>query len=185
MLPFIEAHSVFVGIVSTLIVGSLWYKKFINQKRAEAFFGFYTKLLLQLKLLKQLLNDTDQLNYSDNKKGNIYALLYDENTIKEFYPDYVFPPNNLEKLKDVALEIKKTLLETDNNVYPYKTDKSNWYNSQYVLLSFCEFITDENNFHSINQDDENATGEKKHILKCKKLVHAMDYLMNSIESARY
>ncbi len=183
---FIEDHSVLVGIVTSVIVSSLWLRKFIKQKRAEAFFGFYAKLSLRLKALQTILQEKGQLNISNAGEGNIYSLIYLDNYIRTACPRYT-PPTDKEfgVYKAAAKELKDILLKTENNVYPPGAKRKEWYNSQYILFSFCEFLEDEANRNITNEQFINGINEPKHITKCKSLVEAMDYIQKSIERAKY
>lgn len=186
LLVFIEDHSVLVGVVSSVIVGSLWLKKFIRQKRAEAFFGFYAKLSLRLGELRRRLEEKDQLNIDDAEAGNIFSLLYLTENIVEFCPGYNEPDQAMLGLYQMyAKELEKLLLETKNNVYPKNTDRKRWYKSQQTIFSFCEFLINDACRNMTNIKFETGIIEPKHIVKCKELVQAMDYIQESISNAKY
>lgn len=183
---FIEDHSVLVGIITSVIVSSLWLRKFIKQKQAEAFFGFYAKLSLRLKTLQTTLQEKDQLNISDAKAGNIYSLIYTDDYIRTACPSYMRPDDKeLELYKAAATELKDILLKTDNNVYPPRSKRKEWYKSQYILFSFCEFLEKEACQNTTNEEFMDGNTDPKHILKCRSLVEAMDYIQRSIERAKY
>lgn len=209
-LQFIEENTVFVGIITSIIVSSLWFRKYIKQKRAEAFFGFYAKLSLCLKSLQTRLIDKGQLNISNPDDGNIYSLIYVKDFIKSACPSYMTPTeNDLELYKAYAKELKNILLETDNNVYPLGSKRRKWYESQHVLFSFCEFLENESNQHTTNEkfpkkkrsiltEDKyknkcvikciskyKAKYKSKHMTKCKSLVRAINYILKSINNAKY
>jgi hypothetical protein len=186
VLGFIEAHSVLVGVITSVLASSLWLRKFLKQKRAEAFFGFYSKLSLCLKSLQVRLKENGQLNIIEPKNGNIYALIYLNDYIGEACPSYKKPDDRELKLyQDAAKELKKILLDTENNVYPLGSDRKRWYESQFILFSFCEFLENEANWHLTNKDSTDEKGEPKHIVKCKMLIEAMDYIQYSISHAKY
>lgn len=183
ILQFIENHSVLVGIVSSLLVSSFWFKKFLKQKRAEAFFGFYAKLLLRIKSLRKALDDNGQLNIDNVESGNIYSLLYLETYRLQICPDYKEPTDDeLKFYKTIASKLMDTLIETDHNVYPPKANKNQWYESQFVIFSFCEFIA--NDEYQL-QTNKTRDSEHNHISYCKKLIESMNYIQESIENIEY
>lgn len=186
ILFFIENHSVLVGIITSVIVSSLWLRKFIRQKRAEAFFGFYAKLSLCLEVLRAVLEERGQLNIENAETGNIFSLIYLKDFMPTVCPSYKIPEKNeLGLYQEAAKKLKDILLETQNNVYPLRSKRKEWYQSQYILFSFCEFIENEAYWHTTNEEFTNGYGESKHILKCKSLINAMDYIQKSIERAKY
>ena len=150
-LLFIEQHSVLVGVITSVLASSLWLSKFLKQKRAEAFFGFYSKLSLRLKALQTRLEENGQLNISDPKDGNIYALIYLEDYGREVCPSYKIPvKEELAFYKAAAKELKDILLKTEHNVYPLGSKREKWYESQHILFSFCEFLENEAYWRSTN-----------------------------------
>lgn len=186
VLGFIEQNKTLVGIVSSVIVGSLWFRKFLKQKRAEAFFGFYARLSICLKNLMTLLEEHNQLNISDSKSGNIFSMIYLEDYIKIVCPGYKEPnEKELDLYKNAVKELKTILIQTDNNVYPRKSERNQWYESQYVLYNFCEYIDNEEYKHTTNNKDVPGTSDPKHIAKCKKLLKAIEYIQSSIENEKY
>lgn len=198
---FIETHSVLVGIITAIVTSSLWLRKYINQKRAEAFFDFYTQLLLKTKYLKCKLTDFSQIDYSENSKGNIYSLLYTDDRIFSICEGYNKPePAKLKILSDAANNLKECIIKSDCNVYPKNANRKKWYDSQHIVFSFCEFIIEVNtaekannnnvkinnglhNIYNTSKDDVNKI--PIHKVKCKELVEAMDYIITSIEDERY
>lgn len=181
----IENNSVLVGVIISMVVGSLWFRKFIMHKRAEAFFSFYSRLSIRIQALSEMLNENDRLNIDDPEAGNIYTLIYIEDIYKEICPKYKrINDQEMACIKKAAEGLKKTLLETDNNVYPPNSDRKKWYESQYILFSFCEFIEGFGQ-HSTNEYMINGKNETKHIAKCKALKRAMEYIQSSMEKARY
>ncbi len=181
----IEDNSVLVGVLTSVIAGSLWLRKFLRQKRAEAFFGFYAKLSLRLKVLQTTLNENGQLNILNPDAGNIYSLAYLDECYSKVCKSYKEPGEKERKLYvDAAKELKKILLETDHNVYPLGSNKKKWYESQYVLFSFCEFLEHIESIIKTNKT-ETEDGKLKHIVKCKEVVDAINYIQESIEKAKY
>lgn len=186
ILVFIEEHSVLVGVITSVIASSLWLRKFLKQKRAEAFFGFYAKLSLRLKALQTRLEEDGQLNTSDSETGNIYTLLYLKENIGAICPKYTCPRDEkLQAYQEAAKELKNILLSTECNVYPPGATRNKWYASQYVVFAFCEYLENDQYRHITNQEFANGDSEPKHISKCKALVEAMQYLQLSIERAKY
>lgn len=185
ILQIIEDNSVLVGVLTSMITGSLWLRKFLREKRAEAFFGFYAKLSLRLKVLQSTLNENGQLNILDSDAGNIYSLIYFDSCYPEVCKSYKEPgPKERDLYKNAAKELKQILLETEHNVYPLGSNKKKWYESQYVLFSFCEFLEKIDTVIKTNKT-KTENGELKHIVKCKALVEAINYIQKSIEKAKY
>lgn len=186
ILCFIEENPVSVGIVTSMIVGSLWFRKYIRQKRAEAFFGFYAKLSLCLKSLRTKLEENGQLNISDVKAGNIYSLIYVEDDIKNICPSYKKPnEKEIQLYQAAAKEIKGILLNTENNVYPHGSKRDEWYESQHIIFLFCEFLESAEYWHTTNKEFDSGDKEYKHIRRCKLLIDAMDCIQESINNAKY
>ncbi len=186
LFSFIQENSVLVGIITSIIASSLWFRKFINQKRAEAFFGFYSKLSLFLKSLQTLLEENGQLNTVDAESGNIYTLIYTDKYMKDVCPKYKNPEDaELELYRDKAKDLKKILFDTNTNVYPQGADRKKWLESQQTLFNFCEYI--ENNAYQkiTNESYVKNEDEPKHIVKCKRLVESFNYIQESINNARY
>lgn len=196
---FIENHSVFVGIITAVVTSSLWLRKYINQKRAEAFFDFYSQLLLKIKYLKSQLVEASQLDHSEGDHGNIYSLLYTNGTMLSICEGYNKPvPAKIRIFSEAAENLRQCILDSKCNVYPKKANRKKWYDSQHIVLSFCEFIievnagenddNDKNNngLHNIyNTSREDNDKIPIHRVKCKELVEAMDYIISSIENERY
>lgn len=186
ILCFINDNSTLMGVLSSVIAGSLWFKKYINQKRAEAFFGFYTKLSLLLKSLQIKLEENGQLNISDSNAGNIYSLIYVQNYIKTACPGYRVPTNDeLDLYKSSAKELKDILFNNENNVYPRGAKQKEWYESQQIIYLFCEFIENEAYQHITNEAFVNGENESKHIIKCRLLVNAINNIQEAINQAKY
>jgi len=180
---WLENHSGIIGIIIAIIVGSLWSHKFLMQKRAEAFFGFYTRLLFQIKGLESFLGDNELLEYVDQNKGNIFTLIYIVNLQYKAFNGFPIPSKELlDDLKKLTSQIKNTLTESESNVYPKASERERWYDSQYILFKFCEFMENdsEREITSIEKEDGEKS-ELKHIVKCRELVHAMNYIKESIE----
>ncbi|MCH5172529.1 MAG: hypothetical protein J1F31_06860 [Erysipelotrichales bacterium] len=180
ILQYIEDHPVLVGVGTSVIIGSLWMRKFLRQRRAEAFLSFYSKLSLYIYELQTKLNEKGLLNISDPKSGNIYSLIYVEDYINVACPDFHIPTEEeLKPFQPIAADIRELLINTDNNVYPRGTKRDQWYKSQQIIFSFCEFINGEHQ-HLTNISDDNP-----HIAKCKSLLDAMNYIQESIYNAKY
>lgn len=183
ILKFIENHSVLVGVIISVIAGSLWMHKFLKQKRAEAFFGFYARLSLFLNELQKNLDEKNLLNISDLDAGNIYSLIYVPDYVKIVCPKFSEIENeDLKPYQEIANRIKELLLNTDNNVYPKGAKRDKWYKSQQVVFSFCEFITNDAYRRITNIKSE---PEAQHITKCKLLVDAINYIQQSIYNSKY
>ncbi len=185
VLQFIEDNSVLVGVITSVITSSLWLKKFLKQKRAEAFFGFYAQLSLCLKSLHTRLAEDGQLDVSCSESGNIFSLIYLENFVTTVCPRYTVPTKSeLAIYKASAKELREILLKTENNVYPHSAKRDKWYDSQHVLFDFCDFIENEALWHKINKN-EKINSESKHVIKCKAFIDAINYILESIEKAKY
>jgi len=186
ILSIIEKNSVLVGIIVSIITGSLWFRKYIKQKRAEAFFGFYAKLSLRLKSLQERLEENGQLNISDYNAGNIYSLIYDDKSMKTFCPSYKKPDENKLKLyMEAAKELKDILINTENNVYPPGTKRKEWYENQHIIYSFCEFIENDAYQHITNKEYIDDKNIPIHIMKCKLFINAINNIQKSICNAKY
>lgn len=184
-LCFIENNSVLMGVIISVIASSLWLRKFLREKQAEAFFGFYAKLSLHLRVLQKKLEEKDLLNITDPEAGNIYSLIYTKDCINDFCPKFaMLSDQELVPFIDIAKEIKRTILDTDSNVYPPKADKKQWYESQYILFSLCDFLESSEYRHMTNRRTSEGETEDKHIVKCKLLVEALNYIQNSIDFLR-
>jgi len=186
ILCFVEENPVLVGIITSMIVSSLWFRKYIRQKRAEAFFGFYAKLSLCLISLRTKLEENGQLNISSSDAGNIYSLIYAEGDIKTICPSYKKPNDKELKLyQSAAKKLKEILLNSENNVYPRGSKRKEWYQSQHIIFLFCEFLENEEHWHTTNKEFDRGDNEYKHIKKCRSLINAMDYIQESINDAKY
>ena len=186
VLDYIEDNSVLVGVITSVIVSSLWLRKFLRQKRAEAFFGFYAKLSLYLRSLQARLDERSLLNTEISEAGNIYSLIYTKETIADFCPSFHMPSDeDLKYFTNIAEEIQQTLLNTESNVYPPKSDRKKWYESQHTLFSFCDFLKRSECQHITNTRTAKGKTEDTHIEKCKLLVDAINYILDSISNAKY
>lgn len=185
-LCIIQNNSVFIGIITSIIVGARWFRKYIEQKRAEAFFGFYAKLYLRLRTLRTRLEENDQLNITNSGNGNIYSLVYTEDVMVDVCPGYKeLEKKSLKSCKDAAKELKKLLVNTDNNVYPQGSKREEWYKSQHIIFMFCEFLENDAYKHITNEEYDKDDQEFKHIVKCRMLIEAMTYIQDSINNAQY
>jgi len=183
ILSWLENHSGIIGIVTVIIAGSFWFNKFLRQKRAEAFFGFYAQLLLQIKSLKSLLKDNELLEIKKINYGNIYSLLYTNDSQKSVCGGFKRPSaellNDIEKL---TLQLKNTLINSENNVYPKTSEKAKWYDSQHTLFEFCEFLERKSLIGKMALDIANYENKDyEHTTKCQELVKALEHIEESIE----
>lgn len=186
ILYFIEESPVLVGIITSMIVSSLWFRKYIRQKRAEAFFGFYAKLSLCLNSLQAKLEENGQLNVEEFNAGNIYSLIYAKDCIKTICPSYKEPkPEELKIYQSAAKELKALLINTENNVYPRGAKRKEWYESQQIIYLFCEFLENKEYWHTTNKEFDNGEKEYKHVKKCKLLIDAINCIQESINNAKY
>lgn len=177
---YIEDYPVSVGVGTSVIVSSLWMRKFLKQRRAEAFLSFYSKLSLYIHELQTKLNEKGLLDVSDPNSGNIYSMIYLEDYINTACSNFHIPTDkDLEPLQSIATGIRELLINTDNNVYPRGAKRYRWYESQQTIFSFCEFIIGKH-FHLTNINDGNP-----HVAKCNSLIKAMDYIQESIYKAKY
>jgi hypothetical protein len=179
---WLENHSGIIGIIVIIITGSLWSYKFLMQKRTEAFFGFYTRLYFQLKSLKSLLDDHDLLEIKSSDIGNIYSLLYIDSIRHEACEYFNKPSSKLfNDIKRLASQIKNTLTESESNVYPNASERKKWYDSQYVLFEFCEFLENDSKREITSKAKVAGENSKfKHTVKCRKLINAINYIKKSI-----
>lgn len=186
VLKFIRDNSELIWMIITIIAGSVWFNKFLKQKRAEAFFGFHAKLYLRLKTLKEKLNEKDRLNIKEREKGNIYSLIYSNDYVRKACPQYNrITDEEIKIYQAVAVEVKEIILGTENNVYPKCAKRKEWYNNLDVVFAFCEFLEKKEKFGRSNKDSMKEGKEAKHITKCKILVEAIDYILNSIDREKY
>lgn len=186
ILRFIQDNSTLVEVVVLVITASLWLRKFLMQKRAEAYLGFYARLLIQIRSLREMLDEDEQLNIEDPEMGNIYSMIYVESDIKRLCPGYKHITDHngrKQKYMAAAKELRETLLNTETNVYPSRATKDKWYESQFVLFGFCEFLENESYRGTIKA--EPGETNSIHIEKCKALIEAMDFIQSSIQSVKY
>ena len=180
----IESHPETMGVVIAMLLGSLWFYKYKRKKRADASFGFYPQLLLNLRSLRTFLEERNWLEVVDISKGNIYTLLYHIDTIKVVAPAFSAPDDiALDGIKKITSDLKSTIHGTENNVHPKGSDKKQWYDSQQIIFDFCNFI-DQNGARGKITMPQNEKNEYKHIKKCRELISAMEYIEQSIEDAQ-
>ncbi len=176
---YVEEHSVFSGMIVAAFAGTLWLDRYLCQKRAEAFLGFYSKLSLHLKLLREMLENNERLSTGNSTDGNIFALIYKDEIIDKY--SIVHPEigkEELESYKRVAKDIRNVLLEADNNVSPLGVNRHRWHESQYTILSFCELIEDDSIHHITNiYNDSNP----EHITRCIEFKESMNFILDSID----
>lgn len=189
ILSWIENHSVLIGVIGAVVSGSLIFNKYLKQKRAEAFFGFYARLRLQLNNLHRWLNEKDWLEVDDPSKGNIYTLMYGADIKDKECSGFHEPDADyINTLKILVSKIKETLTETESNVYPKSSCKVEWYNNLQILYDFCEFIEQDGLYGKISEAKFNNKGqvEYKHIVKCKALRGAISKIKEAInEGIKY
>ena len=179
---YMEEHSVFSGMIIAAFAWSLWLDRYLYQKRAEAFLGFYSKLSLHLRLLKEMLENNKRLCAKKNTDGNIFALMYKQDVIVNHSINHSeIKKSELDSYKRVAKEIRSVLLGADNNVSPLGVNRNDWLKNQYVILSFCEFIEDDSVHYITNIFDDN---NPIHITKCIEFKAAMNYILKSIDKAQ-
>ena len=187
ILSWIENYPVTMGGLVAVIGGSIWFRRFLRQKRAEAFFGFYSRLLFCLKSLRTWLDERELLESDNRENGNIYTLMYGSlDNQRDKCPAFKLPTDEeLKELKELVERLKETLFDTENNVYPKparfskkeeKKMKEQWYESQQILFEFCEFILREN---------KAEIGAGNHTDKCIALKKAMDEICTAIKQAEY
>jgi len=167
-------------IFNHIIDAFLWFNKILMEKRTEAYFGFYVQLLLQINSLQSWLDERELLEINDPSKGNIYTLLYENKLQKKECTGFKEPSDEqLNDINKLASQIKDTFNNSKNNVYPKNSEKVKWYNSQQKLFEFCEFLENESMRRITNI--AKTDGEYKHIVKCRDLVNAINYIKESIE----
>lgn len=192
ILSWIERHPIIAGSVICVITtggGFFWYKfrkrKHIKQTQVEASIGFYARILLQLGNLRVWLEEKNLLEVCEMKNGNIYSLIYNADTLTSEFPSFDAPNEvELNELKELVLQLEKTLVDAESNVYPKNADKKTWYDSQHIVVQFCNFIKQDTRHYSTNKtmyESEENYGEYKHIVKCKEFITAMDYIQSCIE----
>jgi len=178
LFQFIE--NIFKYIFTPVIDAFLWFHKFITGKRAEATFGFYVQLLQQINNLQSFLYDNELLEINNSNNGNIYTLMYNKKTQnKECTGFKELSDEQLDDINKRASQIKNTFNNSKDNVYPKYSEKERWYYSQQKLLGFCEFLANKSmrGITNIAKKD----GEYKHIVECRDLINAMNYIKESIE----
>lgn len=182
---WLDDHAGIIGIIVGIIAGSLWSYKFLMQKRKEAFFGFYTRLYFQLKSLETSLKEKKLLEIDSPNEGNIYSLLYIVDVRKEACEDFQEPSGIFfDDIKNLALQIKETLTESESNVYPNASEREEWYKNQFIIFEFCEFLEYDSKRQKTNKTKfKDNDKDYKHTIKCKELVNAINFIKNSINKA--
>jgi len=188
---WIEKHPVTVGVLTIVITSWFWWRNFLKQKRAEAFLGFYSQIMLQLKNLRLWLDEKNLLNVDTPEAGNVYALMYND-TVLINNSKIKHSPSDQEvtELTVLVSQLEETLLKSENNVYPKSANKNKklWYDSQAILFSFCDFIKQKSMHHCINVPQYTSGDNKdqyKHIVKCNELRMAMMHIQDYIEKSYY
>lgn len=179
------------GALALVGAGLFYYFKFYRKQRSAAIFSFYIQFDLQLSVLKKQIDST-------NKDNNPFILMYPDTTKNLL--SVSLPGGSETKAKELFLpvcqEIKKTLLNAKNNVYPKPCWKDSWYQGQKTVLDFVLLITDklgENTIDlqgsSIERDANNSiTGPAEaltHITKWNDLKTAVDNLLEALEEVKY
>ena len=182
-IDFVEKHPVlanaFFAILSAVggvFIFELW------KKRQNAKCDFYVKLSLELSDLRQLLEQTRQLQLTDPSRGNIFSLTYGPR-IREYCPnDYHKPSKNeLNSLGDIADRIMVILSKSDNIVHPSGLTRGEWIEDLHILSSFCRFLNDAKHDTIIYMNHNTHDNEQPlHIEKCTQLVEAMNEIQESI-----
>ena len=181
VLCFIESHPVFIETAAAVITSSLIAKKYLREKRAEAFSGLYIRLYMQLKSFMELLSSHDRINCNDNTRGTIFCLRYDDDTWRKEFPSFPgIDKSELETYKKCAEQLNETILKTEKNIYPKNASKRKWYNYQRIIIEFCNFITYDDQHKCTNN-----VAKEYYIGKCVELVTAVDYICSKIAKTKY
>jgi hypothetical protein len=193
VLYFAEHNPIVMGVIAAVWTSSLWLRKLIKQKRAEAFFGFYTHLLLRIKVFESWLDEHRLLNCKNKDAGNVYTFIYQHTIIGSECSGFLYKDVNnyaqlLEEMEKMAQDLKKVIIESKSNVYPQKCNKKTWYESQYVLVSFCDYVIDKKGWGETKKakyEEGRGRGKYVHVVKCEELIDAMHFLRSSIERSIY
>lgn len=181
ILLWIEYHDTFVGVVVTVLTGSVWINRYLNNKRREAYCGFYSRLKMQIEYLGRWLKKNDLLNITNPTSGNIYALKYDTATLSNACPGFhTLDADYICTLKKIVSKIQETLLKTESNVNPRKCSKIDWDNYLLQLYDFCEFIIQDDLYGKTNEC-EDTNGNFIHIEDCKLLISTMKNIVSLID----
>jgi hypothetical protein len=185
ILDFVNNYTNLAGVIISLFTATVWFQKYIKQKRAEAFFGFYAELSFRIKSFRLLLEERGQLDVSNSQNGNIYALIYKKDKIVEVCPAYSEPNEYMLNIyKEEAKDLKNLLVSTKENVYPKWCKRNEWYDNLQIIFSFCEFLEREI-FYQTNVSDSEDKKECKHMIKCRELVDALNYIEKAVSKAKY
>jgi hypothetical protein len=139
---WVQSNSEILKII--LAFFSLYFAlyKYLKQKRAEAFFGFYSKLRIDILSIYKILTYKDLLNISCNDNtGNIFSLMYVDDLRNKYNPiinDEII--SVVKRLKVHTDNLKQLLLNSENNVCPKWVPNKKWYMCQQVVYEFCELI---------------------------------------------
>ncbi len=183
VLSFIENHGGLIGIITAVLAAAFWMRRFLRQRRAEAFFSFYTKLYSELKELLRWLTEFKRLNTEDKDAGNIYLLeyWYDKDTFDLHVPKYSkIEEKELKVYKILAGQLLETIHGSDNNVYPKGTDRKEWYDSINSVLNLCMLLAHEEFW---NQKD--ITQTPSYMEDCLELKQSIEYIMTQLEQVSY
>jgi len=184
LFDFIENHSTLVGVCVVVVGGLLFTRKYLREKRAEAFCSFYAQLLFHIVELRKMLERYHDLEISKSDsgewEGNVFCLRYTEETAQEFGYSINSHPD---RYKEIADSIKNLLLTSSTNVYPKKAKKNEWYKAQQIIFDFCMFVNDGKSHGVLN----NVSHETKpwHIIEGEKLLGAIKYIEESIYLSKF
>ena len=200
ILKWIEVHSTFVNILFKILcgitgivgAGLFYYFKFYRKQKTAALFGFYIQFDMLLSVLKQ------QIDRVEDSTINPFILLYTD-AARDLL-GLSLPGGGEQETEKIYLpisdELKKLLLDADNNVYPKACEKDTWYQSQKTVLDFVFMMTDRLGRESIEikpsdiqKDEQGAVvgpeGAKTHINKWEELKKAVESLQNTLKEVRY
>lgn len=178
-ISYLENHSAVLGIVVAFFGALLIPRKIIREKRAEAFCSFYAQLLFNVSNLKRLLESNGDLGRK-NSTGNIFCIYYN----KELAQKYGYENNGQdERYAPIAETIKKLLLDSDSNVYPSYSEKTNWYYAQQIVFDFCIFI-EQKKERERTDNPLTENGDPYHVRREKELNWALDFIKKSIYASK-
>lgn len=200
ILKWIESHSTFVNILFQIVcgitgivgAGLFYYFKFYRKQKIAALFGFYIQFDLLLSVLKE------QIDRWKEPKINPFNLLYTDTT--RTLLGLTLPGGSEQETETAFLpiskELRKLLLDAENNVYPKTCKKETWYQSQKTVLGFVFMMTDRIERSSIEiipaNIQRNAQGDivrpeeaKTHIYRWEELKKAVENLQDTLKEVRY
>jgi hypothetical protein len=155
-----------VEILVVCIAGTVTFRSYLRQKRAEAFFDFYARLRICVKCIKNFLETNKYLCSDISNKSNIFMYMYPKEDNDDSF--HRLEENDMLLLSTYTSELEILLFECKNNVYPKSSrkKKKEWYDSQQVLYEFCKFINavSKGKQITINYDDK-KNKKASHIVK--------------------